>query len=55
MSQYMIAAIEKSEMFLVSCMVTFLDRTRPGLEHGEARGHPEHQEAADQEQQRGEI
>ena len=25
----MIAAMEKSPMFLVSCMVTFLDRTSP--------------------------
>ena len=28
-SQYMMAAREKSAMFLVSCMVTFLERTRP--------------------------
>jgi len=27
--QYMIAAMEKSAMFLVICMVTFLPRTRP--------------------------
>ena len=29
MSQYMIEAIEKSAMFFVSCIVTFLDRTSP--------------------------
>ncbi len=28
-SQYMIAAVEKSAMFLVNCIATFLDRTRP--------------------------
>ena len=28
-NQYIIAAIEKSPIFLVSCMVTFLDRTSP--------------------------
>jgi hypothetical protein len=28
-SQYMMAAMENNAMFLVICMVTFLDRTRP--------------------------
>ena len=27
--QYMMDAIEKSAMFLVSCIVTFFERTRP--------------------------